>query len=199
MSDWPDHIAYDITLEALHERMNRLYYILVERGGFKYMDAKNILTGLDQTGIENVAKWLRQEIAQLREVEKLGEAAPVRRGLTMSPADISDLAVTLLEALLDQSEPELIALIAELLNVDKHRRDKAQRSKKEEMGNAAFIEAQIEGLSNRDLAKEVGVDHTTISRWRKNPDYKKRVEFVKSVLAMPDIKDVPERWKSKKD
>ena len=32
MSDWPDHIKYDVTLDALYDRMGRQVTILEERG-----------------------------------------------------------------------------------------------------------------------------------------------------------------------
>ena len=115
MSDRPDRFKYDTTSEAWFYRMVKLQTILVERGGFKPVDAMNILVGMSLTGSEKTdsekaAKWLRKEIAHRRKLEKQGEGAAVLRALAMSPTDISDLAITMLEALPDRPGPPTLSI-----------------------------------------------------------------------------------------
>ena len=192
MSDWPDHVKYDVSIDAYMRRMDRLKAILEERGGFIDADAHRALLGNPEV-IEEVAKWLRQELASLRDAEKKVGKAPVLMKGALSRTDISDLAITMLseDALGLQEEPqdELIALLAELLDVDRHRRAMA-KTPSEAMITAAQNVATIEGIGVRELAKFVGIAPSTVSAWRKDPEYKQQVERWKRFYAGPSIKAI---------
>ena len=185
MSDWPDHVVFDVTLEAYMRRMDHLLDVLVNHGGFTRDKSRSILDGEGgDSGSENASKWLRQELSRLRKAEKSVGEAPVLKGDTLSRLTISDIAMTLVENGEEIPGPELIALLMELLDVDRHRRSMAQ-SPSEASEKAVWIEAQIPNLGVRKLAKEVGVAPSTVSAWRRDPDYIKRIENIKFVLANP--------------
>jgi hypothetical protein len=58
---------------------------------------------------------------------------------------------------------------------------------------AADILAQAPDVSSESIAKEVGVDRTSLSRWKKDPRFQKKVsqlrEFLKQKLASKHERD----------
>jgi hypothetical protein len=102
MSDWPDHVKFDVTLEANFRRLSRLKAFIVEKGGFQPEIAQRSLVG-DVEAIESVSKWIRREVQALNEAGESGISAAVRRGIVESPIEISDLAMTLAEGLIDET------------------------------------------------------------------------------------------------
>ena len=70
--------------------------------------------------------------------------------------------------------PQLNGLIRELLNVDSNKAGATRHV--EEQKQAAFIIAQDPKVHTRELAKKLDVNASTISRWRRNPEFKKEVE-----------------------
>jgi hypothetical protein len=188
MSDWPDHVTFDVTLDAFMRRMDRLLDVLVNHGGFTEDESRNILVGQGgDSGSENVSRWLRQELSRLRAAEKIVGEAPVLKGDTLSRLVISDIAMTLVENGEEELGPELIALLMELLDVDRHRRSIAQIPS-EQWEMAVQIDAEIPNLGVRKLAKEIGVAPSTLSKWRRDPDYIKKIESIKRMRADPIFK-----------
>ncbi len=180
--DFPEIARLDVTLESYLSRMNSISDILKEHGGFSgktVTDAFVCLNGNPEHS-EEVAQWLRGELLQLREDEKVQSKAPVLSGTSLGRATISDIAITMLEAI--EPGPQLLLLLAELLNVDRHRQARADK-KNAERDIAAQIDAQIPGIGVRQLAKGVGVAPSTITTWRSEPEYQKQVEFCKKLFS----------------
>ncbi len=180
--DFSEITRWDVTLDSYMSRMGSISDILKEHGGFSgktVMDALVCLSGNPEHS-EEVAQWLRGELLQLREDEKVQSKAPVLSGTSLGRATISDIAITMLEAV--EPGPQLLLLLAELLNVDRHRQARAD-NKNAERDIAMQIDAQIPGKGVRQLAKEVGVAPSTITTWRSETEYQKHVEFYKKLFS----------------
>ncbi len=181
----PDHQKFDGNLDAFLHRMNRLCELLEERGSFSGDEASNVLVSITTDQInkafeltERAAEWLRIELKNLRDGEKVEGKAPVLTGQSLSRLLIADLAMTMVEGLEEQPGPELIALLMELLNVDRHRRSLAA-AHSEEKNRAVYLEAQVPNIGVRELAKAAGVAPSTITAWRRDPDYEKHVKLIR--------------------
>jgi hypothetical protein len=162
------------------DRYDSVVAVVQKQGGFTIDEAMMAFwpaTPATQKVKERVATWLRTELAKLRKAYRLGNH-PVRRQTALSKLIISDIAMTMLESG-GQSAPgkNLLHLLEELLDVDRHRATLAQSA----IYSAAFIEAAtLEGqaliesriCSARELAKLVGVRPLTIIAWRKLPIYR---------------------------
>ena len=180
-----DHEKFDGNLDAFLHRMNRLSELLEERGRFSRDEVRNVLVSISTDQInkafeltERAAEWLRIELKKLRDGEKVEGKAPVLTGQSLSRLLIADVAMTMVEGLQEQPGPELIALLMELLNVDRHRRSLGA-AHSEEKDTAVAIDAQILNVGVRELAKHVGVAPSTITAWRRDPNYQKHVKMIK--------------------
>ncbi len=183
-----DHEKFDGNLDAFMHRMDRLCELLVERGSFSRDEASNVLVSITTNQInkafeltERAAEWLRIELKNLRDGEKVEGKAPVLTGQSLSRSLIADVAMTMVEGLQEQPGPELIALLMELLNVDRHRRSLAA-AHSEEKNRAVYLEAQVPNIGVRELAKAAGVAPSTITAWRRDPNYQKHVKMIKRLL-----------------
>ena len=180
-----DHEKFDGNLIAFLNRMNRLSELLEERGSFSRDEVSDVLVSISTDQInkafeltERAAEWLRIELKNLRDGEKVEGKAPVLTGQSLSRLLIADLAMTMVAGLEEQPGPELIALLMELLNVDRHRRSLGA-AHSEEKDTAVAIDAQILNVGVRELAKHVGVAPSTITAWRRDPDYQKHVKLIR--------------------
>ena len=181
----PDHQKFDGNLDAFLHRMNRLSELLEERGSFSRDEVSNVLVSISTDQInkafeltERAAEWLRIELKNLRDGEKVEGKAPVLTGQALSRLLIADLAMTMVAGLEEQPGPELIALLMELLNVDRHRRSLAA-AHSEEKDIAVAVDAQIPNVGVRELAKHVGVAPSTITAWRRDPGYEKDIKLIR--------------------
>jgi len=160
--------------------MSNLGRLLATNGRLQKKEVSEALVDSDPATKEKAAVWLRSELATLRDAEKKGQH-PVRRGKTLSRLDIADLAFTMLESARAPGD-QLLSLLQELLNVDRHRKSLAASSH-EQFDRAANWEAQSAlqgaGCGVRELARRVSVSVSTASQWKKSPQYGKRVEFYK--------------------
>jgi DNA-binding MurR/RpiR family transcriptional regulator len=68
----------------------------------------------------------------------------------------------------------LNGLVRELLNLDHDRQGMSRDVERQEL--AAAIIAQAPKVGTRELAKALHVNASTISRWRRSPEFKKLVE-----------------------
>ncbi len=180
-----DHEKFDGNLDAFMHRMDRLCELLEERGSFSRDEVSNVLVSITTNQInkafeltERAAEWLRIELKNLRDGEKVEGKAPVLTGQSLSRLLIADVAMTMVEGLQEQPGPELIALLMELLNVDRHRRSLGA-AHSEEKDIAVSVDAQIPNVGVRELAKHVGVAPSTITAWRRAPDYQKHVKLIR--------------------
>lgn len=178
--DWPEITKLDQTLDAYMSRMDGLTETIADRGGFARKVATKALTG-NENFSEQVSRWLRNELSSLREGEKTTGAAPVLAGNAMSRVVIADIAMTMIESL-DAPGDELLALLMELMNLDRHRRSLAGRSGSK-FKFACQIEAQVPKIGVRKLAEKIDVAASRITEWRKNPDYDSKVEFYKKLFS----------------
>jgi len=151
-----------------------------KQGGFSKHVATLALREPDWETKETVASWLRDELKILRDAETKPGKAPVRRGQALSRTLISDIAIELLEPMGGES---LICLFQELLDVDRHRKSRAEDFI--HLEGAAELEAQLELQGNqmgvRAFAKVLSVSPSTVTRWRNSPVFLKRVDFHKQV------------------
>src|SRR5262249_37339269 len=137
----------DGTYDAYFRRLAAHEKLLVGRGKLSREDAEQTLTSPIPATKEAAAKWLREELAILREGERTSGKAPARRGLTLHRIEIADLAMTMTEAC--GGPEQLICLLQELLDVDRHR-----HSLRKNHSPARDRAAQIEGrclAENRNI------------------------------------------------
>jgi hypothetical protein len=171
----PDYPVPDEGRDARWERWNAVERTLTDKAGLKRSEATNAVTSKYPITKEKAAKWLRSELRRLRDFQKSGRH-PSRRGTTLSLLEISDIAFTMLEAL-DCVGDELLSLLQELLNLDRHRRSLAANL--EAIDVAAQLGAQVtlkgKELGVRELARHLSISVSTASAWLRSPEYKERV------------------------
>jgi hypothetical protein len=140
------------------------------------------------TASESLAFFLRICLRDLEYAVRRGNAAPVRTEKLVPRSVIAWVATDLLGSceLWNYSPgPQLNGLIRELLNVDTYKAGATRHV--DEQKQAAFIIAQDPKVHTRELAKKLDVNASTISRWRRNPEFKKEVERTARRIT---------RWKS---
>lgn len=124
---------------------------------------------------EKFALWLIGELKKLREGERQVGSAPVLRGKTMSRLDIADLAVTMLENCEDRPRRTLICLIQQLLDIDRHRKALIDDRQNEKLDLAVNIDVESSlvgrAASAYQLARHLSVSPTTMTAWRRLPEY----------------------------
>jgi hypothetical protein len=129
------------------------------------------------TASEALAFFLRICLRDLKYAVSRGEAAPVRTEKLVPRSVIAWVATDLLVSceLWNYSPgPHLNALIRELLNVDTDKAGAIRHADEQE--EAAFIIAQYPDVHTRELARGLHINASTISRWRRNPQFKEKVE-----------------------
>lgn len=177
---WPDHVHADVSLDGYFERMDAVRRVLAEKAGLQKAEVSAALTSADPRTKEKGAKWLRSELQRLRDAQKSG-GHPARRGTTLSLLEIADVAFTLLEAI-NSVDDELLSLLQELLNLDRHRR--MLGANVEAFDLAANSEAQqtLQGRAPgvRELARENSISVSTASQWKRSSEYRNKVEFYRS-------------------
>ena len=155
-------------------RLNALETLMIEKGHFSKEQATKATNDPSPISKEPIASWLSAELKKLREFEKIVGKAPVLKGETLSRLVIADLAMTMVEMCALQPGENLICLLQELLDVDRYRASQADKPS-EAFQQAAQIDAQMavqgKSIGVRQLAKMVSVNASTISGWRRNPDY----------------------------
>jgi hypothetical protein len=173
---WVDHAIHDVDYENWKRRLNELRNILVERGHFSSVTATQALTDAWSESKEKAARWLRNELQFVRKEEQKVGSSPVRRGKLLSRLIIADLAITMLQFLQEAPQENLVCLLQELLDVDRHRRAQVQL---ESYFDAIKGEARARVLGKRfkvrRLAKRIGVSPSTITRWRKSKEYERDI------------------------
>ena len=142
---------------------------LIKKGGFDLQTALFALRTHDSETKDAVAVWLRGELNKLRD----------SKTATLARVDIADLAITMLEQLADgfhRIGENLLSLLRELLEVDRHRRRIAPNPK---LRMAAMIDGMAlesgEVIGVRELARRVGVRPRAIVDWRRSAIYYKEI------------------------
>jgi hypothetical protein len=129
------------------------------------------------TAAEALAFFLRTLLRDLKVAEKESGAAPVRVGKLCSRSLIGQIAFDLLESCECWNYspgPELVQLVGELLDQRSYKQGASREFDAREQ--AISIIAQRPDVGGRELAKEVKVNVSTVSRWRKDPDFNERVK-----------------------
>jgi hypothetical protein len=142
---------------------------LIKKGGFDLQTALFALSGCNLDATDRVALWLRGELNKLRDSKKA----------KLPRVEIADLAITMLEQLsgFDGIGENLLSLLRELLEVDRHRKKIAPNEK-------LTLAARMDGMAFqnygkffgvRELARRVGVRPRAIVDWRRSATYHKEV------------------------
>jgi hypothetical protein len=166
--------------------------LLVKQGGFTTQEAWILLYDHpgDRAPIERrAAVWLLSEFNKIPKGKEASGKSPKRILGLLSPLEIADVAIAMLDydCRADEKPPpssELVALLAQLLDVRRHRdtfANSGERSRK--FALAAQIDGQA-ALHNRPvrvrvLAGLVSVSAGTIVTWRQSARYKELVDFEK--------------------
>jgi hypothetical protein len=176
----PEYLWPDASDDAWFHRKSAASGLIEKRGCFSRHVATLALTDSAWETKEAVASWLRQELKALREAEGRSGAAPVRRKAALSRTVVSDIAIELLECIGGES---LICLFQELLDVDRHRKSLSESFT--QLDNAAevfaLLELQGQPIGVRAFASQMAVAPSSVTRWRKNPAFRERVDFHKHV------------------
>jgi hypothetical protein len=179
---FPEYLWPDLNDDAWFRRKSSVSDLIEKRGGFSKHVATLALTDSDWETKEAVASWLRRELKVLREAEGKSGEAPVRRKAALSRSLISDVAIELLECIGGES---LICLFQELLDIDRHRKSIAENFA--QLDQAAEMQAQLElqgrNMGVREFAGHMSVAPSSVTRWRKSPMYRERLDFHKRVWA----------------
>lgn len=129
------------------------------------------------TASETLAFMLRMMLRNLKHAERNRQGAPVR-SLNLAPRSlIAEIAMGLLESCETWGHPPgplLNSLLRELLNLEHYGEGKAQDVATQKL--AAGIVAHNPTVGTRQLAKALHLNASTISRWRRSPEFKKLVE-----------------------
>jgi hypothetical protein len=125
-----------------------------------------------QTASDSLARCLRRE---LRELRRAG-GAPVRSGKMIARSTISAVAIDMLEThhLVGHTPGQLVELIKELLEADKPKL--AAPRKFAARDEAAWALAQDASFSTRELARTLGVEASSVSRWQRDPRFRGAVQ-----------------------
>lgn len=125
--------------------------------------------------VERVSQSLLTELARREEMTIHGETHVVSRGAAIPDSYVNHLAFLMLRACQwkGQSPPHLLC---ELIRVQlKVRVLDELETHAYEYELAAGLVAENRNISNREVARLVGVDHTTIRRWRTQSEFQRRV------------------------
>jgi hypothetical protein len=138
------------------------------------------------TASETLAFLLRISLRELKHAEKNRKAAPVRTLNLVPRSLIAEIAMDLLGSCETWGHPPgplLNSLIRELLNLEHDRQGMSRDVETQE--RAAGIVAQAPNVRTRELARALHVNASTISRWRRSPEFKRMVERKKEALKAP--------------
>ncbi|MET4033027.1 MULTISPECIES: CII family transcriptional regulator [unclassified Bradyrhizobium] len=126
---------------------------------------------------EALAFCLSMELSKLKGAQN----APVRAGGLLPRSTIALVAYDLLSNYdVTSPGPYLMELISDLLGISQLRDENIEEYTSRE--RAAYILAQAPHVSSEEAAKAVGVNRTSISRWKKDPRFQERVLQVREVL-----------------
>jgi hypothetical protein len=141
------------------------------------------LDGSDQlptTAGDALAKYLRLNLMDLRPKKN----APVRLGRMLARSAIATVAISILDiGRLFGRLPsrELVDLLRELLDADKtkHSADRQFVARH----HAAWILAQDSDFPTRNLARSLGVNASSVSRWRRDSLFQKEIQRIQGDIA----------------
>ena len=162
-------------LSELHEKLsdNQLVFLGPD------LIFKAIAVG-DPDKIDKLSQRLLKEIAQRRERNQAGETALVRRGLALADSEANVLATAMLEAckFYNHTLPDkLVELITVQLGANT--RTQKQSRRPAEQLEAIRILAKNPDAGTREIADALGVSPNTVSQWRHDGGFKRRVSAMR--------------------
>lgn len=141
---------------------NRRGRTLLEEGGFTW----------DVDRMNEEAHELTKALKKTKRHQAKGKGVRASKGKVISQTDIADMAIEMLVEYTLFSDPpvdDLVDLFRGLLNVDAKPSKRSKRS--EARTSCAFILAQGPEFGVRALAKSLDVSPSTVSRWKKDPEF----------------------------
>jgi hypothetical protein len=161
----------------------RTHYYKGDDGGLRFSIKRcRKKTRGSVTASEALAFFLRIMLRELKHGEKQ-RRAPTRASKLVPRSVIGEIALDMLgdcELWNAPPGPLLIQLIRELLDLE-HRRVATRRLVQED--RVAFIVAQDPSITTRELARMLKINAGTISRLRRTPEFKKKVDGTAQVIA----------------
>jgi hypothetical protein len=128
------------------------------------------------TAGDALAVCLRIHVRSLRYGELKRSGAPVRASGLLPRSVIGETALDLLDSCRNTNRapgPHLVCLFRELLNLDV---DHGLTTYDDVKTWMAFAIARNPKIATRALARKIGVEPSTVSRWRRSPEFKQAVE-----------------------
>lgn len=133
--------------------------------------------GLPQTAGEVLAYILSEHLDLSRNLEN----APARNGRCLPRATVAWIAYDILSFGRSQPGPFLMKLLEKLLDVD--RQKKGQSKQYSARSAATWILAQAPQLNSQAIALELGVNRSSVSRWRSDPTFQQEVKNIENYIA----------------
>ena len=140
--------------------------------------------------VEKVSQSLLAELVRREEMTDRGETHVVSRGAAIPDSYVNHLAYFMLRAcqMRKQSTPRLLC---ELIRVQlKITVREEWETHADHYDLAACLVAEDRNISNREVARLVNVDHTTIRRWRAEPEFQRRVALDRGDHHLSDTLDI---------
>jgi hypothetical protein len=153
-------------------------------------DASRKMTELrdwEDTAGDVLARCLRWHLDQLR----TGGSAPVRLNKMLPRSTIATIALDILDTcrlLGHLPGPDLCELLRELLDADKQKLSADRQY--DARHQAAWILAQDGDYPTSDLARLLGVNKSSVSRWQRDPQFQNIVQGKKELIARFKKNDV---------
>ena len=141
--------------------------------------SKAVVVG-DPEKIDKLSQRLLDQIAQRRERIQAGETAIVRRGLALADSEANVLATAMLEAckFYNHTLPgKLVELITVQLGANT--RTQKQSRRPTEQIEAIRILAKNPDAGTREIAVALGLSPNTVSKWRRDDDFNRRVSAMR--------------------
>jgi len=193
----------DISDIGFFNRLDSLIQILIDNGQFTKEEAHAYVSGIEpwdplagqkkytyefvDLTIQKVAVWARSELKKLRELEKQKRKdkitqSPVLELKSISRSQLSDIAFQGLSSCSHEPNEDILMLIAELLDVDRHRKKNAEKHS-DGFLIAAQLLAQHPKISNSKIAESLQVNKSTVGRWRTMQEFCDKVETYKKIFS----------------
>ena len=134
----------------------------------------------EQKGIDHACEELSlqliENVVRRMDLEAAGETHLTGRGKVIPESLINEIAMLMLECCAEESVPPPFSLCI-LLRVQLERIEFPIFISKETKAKdlAILLYASDSTLSTREVARSVGVSHTTVSRWKKEPRFQDKI------------------------
>ena len=148
---------------------------------------------VEERDVYEVALGLLEAILIKKKVNPKFSGHAVRHGQAIPESVVRHLATALLEGCASSDiapPPTLSALIGFLLCGNEQGRMAKEARRPEAKRLATLLIAADEGLSDRQVGKAVGVDHTVIGRWKRDPAFPAQVRRIGKIEGIKKLMEV---------